>query len=312
MTKSSHRTGLLLGVAAYFCWGLFPLYWPLLKPALPTEILAHRVVWSLVICVVALALRRSLTSAWRMLKDRRTLGWLTLASIALSLNWGIFIWAINSGHTVESALGYYINPLVMIAAGVLLMGERMRRAQWIAVTFGAISVIVLSIDYGHPPYIALSLAFSWGLYGLVKKHLSLGALETLSIETLIMVIPAAGYIWLLSDRGTGQLGSSVHMTALLMTAGIVTAVPLLLFNGATSRIPLSTIGLLQYLNPTMQFVIGILIRHEKMSEGRWIGFVLIWIALVLLSVDGYRTSRATGTNPDHSSGAIYDNIAESH
>ncbi|OIQ77505.1 putative DMT superfamily transporter inner membrane protein [mine drainage metagenome] len=301
MTKSSHRTGLLLGIGAYFCWGLFPLYWPLLEPALPLEILAHRVTWSLLVCIGALAFRHQLVAVWHMLKDRRVFGWLALASVCLSLNWGIFIWAINSGHVVESALGYYINPLVMIAAGVLLLGEKMRRAQWIAVAFGTVSVIVLSVDYGHPPYIALSLAFSWGFYGLIKKHLSLGALETLTIETLLMIVPAVGYILFLANRGTGQLGSSPHMTILLMTAGVVTAVPLLLFNGATSRIPLSTIGLLQYLNPTMQFVIGILIRHEKMSQGRWMGFILIWVALVLLSVDGFRSRRT-----------IDDSIAESH
>jgi chloramphenicol-sensitive protein RarD len=301
MTKSSHRTGLLLGIGAYFCWGVFPLYWPLLKPALPIEILAHRVIWSLLLCFAALAFRRKLATLWGMIKDRRLLGWLALASASLSLNWGIFIWAINSGHVVESALGYYINPLVMIAAGVLFLGEKMRIAQWIAVAFGLVSVIALTIDYGHPPYVALSLAFSWGLYGLVKKHLSQGALETLTIETLLMIIPATGYILLLSHRGIGQFGSSTHMTVLLMTAGIVTAVPLLLFNGATSRIPLSTMGLLQYLNPTMQFAIGIVIRHEVMPKGRWVGFILIWVALVLLSVDGYRSSRA-----------INDSIAESH
>lgn len=301
MTKSPHRTGLLLGIGAYFCWGLFPLYWPLLKPAVALEILAHRVIWSLLVCLVALVFRRNLIAAWLMLKDRRIFGWLAIASICLSLNWGIFIWAINSGHVIESALGYYINPLVMIAAGVLLLGEKMRLTQWIAVAFGVISVVVLSVDYGHPPYIALSLAFSWGLYGLVKKHLSLSALETLTIETLFMIIPAAGYILLLFTRGTGQFGSSPHMTILLMTAGIVTAVPLLLFNGATSRIPLSTVGLLQYINPTMQFAIGILIRHEKMSQGWWIGFILVWVALVLLSIDGFRSSRA-----------INDSIAESH
>lgn len=301
MRKSSHRTGLLLGIGAYFCWGLFPLYWPLLKPALSVEILAHRVIWSLIVCLSALAFRHKISAMLQMIWDQRILGWLAVASIALSLNWGIFIWAINSGHIVESALGYYINPLIMIGAGVLLFGERMRLAQWIAVALGATSVVVLSIDYGHPPYIALSLAFSWGLYGLVKKHLSLGALETLTIETMILVIPAMGYILLLAHQGTGQFGSSTHLTVLLMTAGIVTAVPLLLFNGAASRIPLSTIGLLQYLNPTMQFVIGILIRHEIMSQGRWVGFLLIWLALGLLSVDGIRSSRA-----------IDDRIAEAH
>lgn len=301
MTRSSHRTGLLLGIGAYFCWGLFPLYWPLLKPALPLEILAHRVIWSLLLCLGALLVSRNLVVVRRMLRDRRIFGWLVLASVCLSLNWGIFIWAINSGHVVESALGYYINPLVMIAAGVFLLGESMRTAQWIAVAFGVLSVIVLSVDYGHPPYIALSLAFSWGVYGWIKKHLSLGALETLSIETLLMIIPAAGYILFLSHRGAGQFGSSPHMSLLLMGAGVVTAVPLLLFNGATSRIPLSTAGLLQYINPTMQFAIGILLRHEKMSQGRWAGFIMIWVALVLLSVDGYRSRRA-----------INDSIAESH
>ena len=301
MTKTSHRTGLILGFGAYFCWGLFPLYWPLLKPALPLEILAHRVTWSLVVCLGALTLLRKSNSIWTMMKNRKILGWLVLASICLSVNWGIFIWAINSGHVVESALGYYINPLVMIAAGVLLLGERMRLVQWIAVVFGVVSVVALSVDYGHPPYIALSLAFSWGSYGLIKKHLSLGALETLSIETLLMIIPAIGYLVLLANRGTGQFGSTTRMSTLLITAGLVTAVPLLLFNGAASRIPLSTIGLLQYLNPTMQFAIGILIKHEKMSQERWVGFILIWIALVLLSVDGIRSSRA-----------INDSIAESH
>jgi chloramphenicol-sensitive protein RarD len=301
MTKSSHRTGLSLGIGAYFCWGLFPLYWPLLEPAFPLEILAHRVIWSLFVSLGALAFRHKLMNVWQLVRDRRLLGWLLLASVALSLNWGIFIWAINSGHVIESALGYYINPLVLIGAGVFILGEKMRTPQWIAVVFGVISVILLSVDYGHPPYIALSLAFSWGLYGLIKKHLSLGALETLTIETLIMIVPAIGYIWLLSRRGAGQFGSSTHSTLMLMTAGIVTAVPLLLFNGATSRIPLSTMGLLQYLNPTMQFAIGILIRHEKMSQGRWSGLVLIWIALILLSVDGYRSSRT-----------INDRIAESH
>lgn len=282
-------------------WGFFPLFWPLLKPAMPVEILAHRVIWSLFVCLGALTLRRQLGALWQMLRTRRLVGWLTLAAIGLSLNWGIFIWAINSGHVVESALGYYINPLIMIASGVLFLGERMRRTQWIAVGLGVISVIILTAEYGRPPYIALALAFSWGFYALVKKHLSEGALETLTVETLLMFAPAAMYLIVLGNRGDGRFGSSAPLTLLLITAGFVTAIPLLMFNGAATRVPLSTMGLLQYLNPTIQFVIGLSLRHETMSGGRWIGFTLIWLALVLLSVDGLRSSRA-----------INDNIAESH
>jgi len=301
MTQSSHRTGLLLGIGAYVFWGFFPLFWPLLKPAIPVEILAHRVIWSLFVCLGALAIRHRLHGLWQMLWTKRLVGWLTLAALGLSLNWGIFIWAINSGHVVESALGYYINPLVMIASGVLFLGEKMRRAQWTAVGLGLISVVILSIEYGRPPYIALALAFSWGFYALVKKHLSQGALETLTVETLLMFIPAAGYLIVLGNRGDGQFGSSTPATLLLITAGFVTAIPLLMFNGAATRVPLSTMGLLQYLNPTMQFAIGLFLRHETMSSGRWTGFILIWLALVLLSVDGLRSSRA-----------INDSIAESH
>ncbi len=268
---------------------------------MPVEILAHRVIWSLFVCLGALTLRRQLGALWQMLRTRRLVGWLTLAAIGLSLNWGIFIWAINSGHVVESALGYYINPLIMIASGVLFLGERMRRTQWIAVGLGVISVIILTAEYGRPPYIALALAFSWGFYALVKKHLSEGALETLTVETLLMFAPAAMYLIVLGNRGDGRFGSSAPLTLLLITAGFVTAIPLLMFNGAATRVPLSTMGLLQYLNPTIQFVIGLSLRHETMSGGRWIGFTLIWLALVLLSVDGLRSSRA-----------INDNIAESH
>jgi len=290
--RSEYSLGLLFGVSAYVFWGLFPLYWPLLKPASPLEIVSHRAVWTLVFCIIVLALLRQLKSTLEIMKHPKKMAGLFATTVLISINWLTYIWATNNGHVVEAALGYYINPLIIIAFGVLLLREKMRPLQWAAVGIAAIGVTILTIDYGRLPWVAISLALSWGTYGLLKKKLDLGALEGLTIETLISLLPYGFYLFYLSNQGTGQFGSGVGLTILLIAAGAMTAIPLLLFNGSTTRLPYSTIGLLQYITPTIQFSIGVWINHEEMPPARWIGFVVIWLALATLGTDLFRSSRA--------------------
>jgi chloramphenicol-sensitive protein RarD len=273
-------------------WGLFPLYWPLLEPANPLEIVSHRAVWTLVFCLIVLALSKQVLTTLTVMKNPKTMAALLLSTILVSINWITYIWAVNHGHVVEAALGYYINPLIIIAFGVLLLREKLRPLQWVAVGIAAVGVLVLTIDYGRLPWVAISLALSWGSYGLVKKKLNLGALEGLAIETLISFIPYVGYLIYLGQQGTGQFGHKPLLTILLISAGAVTAIPLLLFNGSTTRLPYSTIGLLQYITPTIQFSIGVWLRHEDMPTARWIGFIVIWFALAALATDLVRSSRA--------------------
>ena len=266
-------------------WGLFPLYWPLLKPATALEIVSHRATWTSIFCIVVLAFQKQLRNMFDLMFTKRIFLRLVLASALISINWLVYIWATNHGHVVEASLGYYINPLFIIAFGVVLLKEKLRKLQWIAVGIGAIGVITLTIDFGRLPWIALALATSWGSYGLIKKRLNLGALEGLAIETMISFIPYAGYLIYLASHGEGQWGQKPGLTLLLTAAGAITAIPLLLFNGAATRLPYSTLGLLQYITPTLQFSIGVWIRHESMPTGRWIGFIIIWFALVALAVD---------------------------
>jgi len=273
-------------------WGLFPLYWPLLEPAKPLEIVSHRAVWTLVFCLIVLALSKQIRTTLAVMKNPKTMAALLLSTILVSINWITYIWAVNHGHVVEAALGYYINPLIIIAFGVILLREKMRPLQWLAVGIAAVGVLVLTIDYGRLPWVAISLALSWGSYGLVKKKLNLGALEGLAIETLISFIPYVGYLIFLGNQGTGQFGHDPLLTILLISAGAITAIPLLLFNGSTTRLPYSTIGLLQYITPTIQFSIGVWLRHEDMPTARWIGFIVIWFALAALATDLVRSSRA--------------------
>ena len=289
--RSEHSLGLLFGVSSYILWGLFPLYWPLLQPASPLEIVSHRAVWTLVFCLIVLALAKQLHSTIAIVKKPKIMAGLFLTTILVSINWLTYIWATNNGHVVEAALGYYINPLIIIAFGVLLLREKMRPLQWLAVGIAAVGVAILTFDYGRLPWVAISLALSWGTYGLVKKKLDLGALNGLAIETLISFIPYVGYLIYLGNQGTGQFGQSPGLTVLLISAGAVTAIPLLLFNGSTTRLPYSTIGLLQYITPTIQFSIGVWVRHEDMPAARWIGFLVIWLALAALATDLVRSSR---------------------
>ena len=273
-------------------WGAFPLYWPLLEPADPLEIVSHRAVWTLVFCFFVLAATRALKSTLATLKQPKITARLFLTSVLISINWLVYIWATNNGHVVEASLGYYINPLIIIGFGVILLKEKMRPLQWVAVTIASIGVLVLTIDYGRLPWIALALAISWGSYGLIKKQLGLGALEGLAIETLISAFFYLGYLIYIGNQGTGQFGHSWGLTILLMSAGAVTAIPLLLFNGSTNRLPFTTIGLLQYITPTLQFSVGVWVRHEDMPTARWIGFLIIWVALTTLALDLIKSSRA--------------------
>jgi len=246
---------------------------------------AHRAVWSLIFCIAALGLTKQLRRTLLMLKNPHTMMRLCLSTVLISVNWLVYIWGVNHGHVVECALGYYINPLIIIAFGVLLLKEKMRKLQWIAVWIAVIGVLILTIGFGRPPWIALALAVSWGSYGLVKKQLRIGALEGLAIETLLSFIPYAGYIIWLGSRGAGQFAVNIKVTILLVLAGVVTAIPLLMFNSATNKLPLTIVGLLQYLTPTAQFLIGVLVRHESMPVARWVGFLVIWIALIALATD---------------------------
>ena len=293
---SRYKTGLLFGVAAYTIWGAFPLYWPLLQPATPLEIVSHRAVWSLFFCLIALGLSKQLKSTYTLLKNPRVFIRLLLAAALISVNWIVYIWGVNNGLVVECALGYYINPLIIIAFGVIMLREKMRKLQWTAVGFGALGVLVLTIDYGRLPWIALALAVSWGSYGLVKKQLNLGALEGLAIETLLSLPFYGGYLIYIGLNGTGQLGSSPGLSILLISAGIVTAIPLLLFNGSTTRLPFTIIGLLQYITPTLQFSIGVWVRHEAMPTARWAGFLIIWAALITLGIDLIKSGRTVNNS----------------
>lgn len=280
------RRGLLYGVAAYLIWGAFPLYFPLLEPASASEILGHRIVWSFVVMTVLVLATRRISHFWGLLSGGRQTWLLTIAAALVSVNWLTFIWSINNGHVVEASLGYFINPLVSVLMGIAVLGERLRRRQWIAIGLAAAAVLVLAIDYGRVPWIAVVLAATFGTYGLVKKLADAGAVESLAFETMIVSPIAAAYLVWLGVQGTldfvaGGLGHA----ALLVNVGVITAVPLILFGAAATRVPLVTIGLLQYLAPVVQFTLGVAWFHESMPTGRGIGFLLVWVALALFTAE---------------------------
>jgi chloramphenicol-sensitive protein RarD len=293
--ESEVRRGTLFGAAAYLLWGVFPLYFPLLEPSSPVEILLHRVLWSLLVCLVVLVAVRGWSQVWDVARSTRRMALLTVAATVIAVNWGVYIYGVNSGQVVQTSLGYFINPVVTVLLGVLVLRERLRRLQWLAVGIGAVAVAVLAVDYGGLPWIALALALSFATYGLVKNRVGrgVGALTSLTTETAILT-PVAGavLVWLeASGRGTFATHGTGH-AALLAATGLVTAVPLLFFAAAARRVPLTTIGLLQYLAPVLQFALGVTVFGEQMPGSRWAGFALVWTALVLLTVDTLRTSRS--------------------
>lgn len=288
---SKYKLGLVYGLSAYFSWGFIPIYWKHIRNTSSFEILAHRGIWSLVFCIALLAMRKQLRRTLTILKSKRMFSILAISSGLLTINWGVFIWAVGANRVVESALGYYIAPLLNVLFGIIIFKESLRKLQWIAVSLGAISVLVITVEYQQFPWVALSLALSWGTYSLVKKKIDLGALETLTIETLIAFIPNLGFLFFIENKGTAQFGQEISVSILLALAGVATVIPLLFFNGAIVRLPLSTLGLLQYITPTIFFLLGVFVFGEDMSAGKILGFTFIWGSLVALSIDLLKSSR---------------------
>jgi chloramphenicol-sensitive protein RarD len=283
---AERRLGTLAGVAAYSLWGVFPLVFHLLDEVAPIEILLHRIVWSFVFVAGLLLVRRQR----RWLRDVRSrpgaLPRLTLAAVLIAVNWLVYIWAVNSDHVVEAALGYYINPLVTVALGVGLLGEHLRRMQVVALAFGAAAVVVLTIAYGRVPWVALVLACSFGGYSFIKKSVPVGAMTSLAAETLVLLPAAAVGLAAMAVAGEAAfLDGSAGRDVLLVGLGVITAVPLLLFGTAARRIPLTLLGLLQYLTPTLQLICGVVVFHEPLPPTRLAGFVLVWVALAVLAAD---------------------------
>jgi chloramphenicol-sensitive protein RarD len=286
---TTRRSGTLLGLTAYLMWGVFPLYWPLLKPASSIEILGHRVLWSFIFLGVYATVVRNWSEVRRVLGNARKARLLAAAAVLVSINWGMYIWAVNAHHVVETALGYFINPLVSVLFGVLLLKERLRRAQWVAIAIAAASVVVLAFDYGRLPWIALTLAISFGSYGLVKKLAGVDTFTSLTVETAcvaplalaLLVVQASRHDFTFFNEGAS------HAILLILT-GAITAIPLLFFGAAAQRVPLSSLGIMQYVAPTIQFLLGITVGKELMPSSRWIGFIGVWIALAVFTSSALR------------------------
>ncbi|SBN61316.1 chloramphenicol-sensitive protein RarD [Curtobacterium sp. 9128] len=297
VARSEASVGVVQAIVAYGLWGLMPLLFAAMAPAGAFEIVAWRVVFGLGFCVIAIAVTRSWLRTRSLLVQRRVMGVMAIAAVLIVVNWTVYVIATTTGHTVEAALGYFINPLVTIALGVVLLRERLRPAQWTAVGISVVAVVVIAVGYGQMPWISLALAFSFGLYGLVKKRVggTVDALSGLTIETMWLTPLAVGALVVLGVTGIGggiTFGSEGWVHALIMIgAGPATAVPLLLFASSARRLSLSTLGLTQYLTPVMQLVVGVTIQHEAMSTSRWIGFGIVWCALVILSVDSFTAAR---------------------
>lgn len=293
MTRERHGLGVLAAWLAYGIWGLFPLYFHALRPAGATEILAHRILWTLVLCLLVLALRRELVALLRRMRGRLALG-IGIAAYLIAINWFIYVYAVGTDRTNEAALGYFLNPIVTVALGVLVLGERLRRLQWVAVAVGALAAVYLTLAGGGLPWISLALACSFGGYGLTKKKLgaTLPALSSLSAETIVLLPAAVGLLWWVGADGSDTFTSGAPWHPLLLvSAGITTAIPLLLFAEAARRIPLVTIGLIQFITPVLQLVVSVTLLGEHLSPERWVGFAIVWVALAFLTVDSVRSAR---------------------
>ena len=288
--RTDREIGVAAAVGAHTLWGLFPIFFGLLAPAGALEILAQRLVWTLVV-MVAVAVAVGRLRRLRTLTPRSAL-MVTAAAAAISINWGVYIYGVTSGRVVETALGYFINPLVTVLIGMVVLRERITRWQGVAVGFGGVAVVVLTVGYGRPPWIALILALSFGTYGLIKKTVPLDPVTSLTAEGIVTAPFAVGYLTWLAVVGAGTFtGHGPGHTALLVSAGVVTAVPLLLFGTAAKRVPLVTLGIIQYLTPALQMVWGVAVLHEAMPPSRWAGFALIWVALAVFTADALLRAR---------------------
>jgi len=286
------KKGVWLAIGAYTIWGVFPIYWRWLETIPTVQLVAHRIVWSFVLLAIVLTVLRQ----WRAFRLEaahwRIIRIYFVAGLLLSVNWGVYVWAVNAGNIVESSLGYFINPLVSVLLGVFILHERLRRGQWVAVGLATAGVLYLTVLYGAPPWIALILALSFGLYGLVKKMAPLGALHGLSLETGLLVVPMLLYLIFAEANGQGAfLHSEGVSTLLIVGTGIVTVVPLLMFASAVRLIPLSLVGILQYIAPTLQFLIGVLIFGEAFTRTQFVGFGLVWAAVILFTTENIWTRR---------------------
>ncbi|WNM26990.1 EamA family transporter RarD [Demequina capsici] len=297
------RTGLGLGLGAYLVWGLFPLLMHALVPASPLEITAQRALWSLLVCAVIVTVVRGWARLRTALSDLRTVATLALAAALIVANWLIYVYAVTSDQVNSASLGYYINPLVLVGLGVVVLGERLRRGQVVAVAIATVAVVIIGVEVGGLPWIALALAFSFGIYGLIKKRLNVDPVTGLTIETLVLAPFAAIAVWWMHHAGTltfgtrGGDGLGIGHDLLLASTGVFTVGALLLFAGGAQRLPLNIVGLLQYLAPTIMFMLAVWHFGEPMSTGRWIGFLLVWVALIVLTVDSFRASRARTRDP---------------
>ena len=301
MTANAHRgldrNGLLIAASAFVLWGLMPLYWHLLKAVPSLQIVAHRVLWSAVL--VSLWLLWSRGRGWfaAIFAKPRLAAMLTLSGLCIGINWGLYIWAVNAGHVVESSLGYFINPLLNVVIGTLFLRERLNPTQWLSVAITAAGVLWLTFNYGSFPWIALSLAASFGIYGLIRKLAAVDSVTGLGFENSVLLLPALGYLLWAESTGRGGFlglhdgGWGLAVDGLLVFGGALTALPLIAFSFAVRRVPLSTIGLMQYTAPTIQFLIGVLVFHETFDRDRAIGFIVIWIALAIFAIDSVRRAR---------------------
>ena len=288
----TNRLGVAYGVGAYVIWGSLPIYWRWLDKASAYEVLANRGIWSLMVCLIFLTFQKQLRSTLKLIRNVKTFLILLTSSFLLTLNWGIYIWAVSVDRVVEASLGYYMTPLVVVCFGVLVLKEKLRFAQKLSLSFAGVGVSVLTIAFGQLPLVAFGLALSWGTYSLIKKRLDAGSLETLSIEMIFALIPSATYMFYLMGKNEAQYGSELWFSLILMTSGLVTVIPLLMFNSAATSLPLTITGLLGYINPTIMFLVGFIVFHEPLTFSKIFGFIFIWTALILLGIDMYRSGRA--------------------
>jgi chloramphenicol-sensitive protein RarD len=285
--------GIWYAIGAYASWGLFPLYWKLLHHVPALQLIGHRIVWSFLALIVFILLIRQWTSFRSTVFVWSVFRVYCFAGVLIGINWLTYVWAVNAGHIVETSLGYFINPLLSVSMGVVFLHEHLRPRQWISIGLAAAGVLFLAIIHNSIPWIALTLAFSFAFYGFVKKMAPLGSLYGLTLETGILLIPALFYLFISDINGTGAfLHTGITTDFLLAGAGIVTTIPLLMFSSAARRIPLSLIGILQYISPTLQFLIGVLIYKESFSHIQFVGYALVWFALILFGIDSFFTYRA--------------------
>lgn len=304
VAAQERRAGLWMAVGAFVIWGLMPLYWHLLKAVPSWQIVLHRIAWGALLVSAWLLWRQGRGWLRATLARPRVAATLALTGVLIAFNWGLYIWAVNAGHVVETALGYYINPLLNVVLGVALLHERLNRAQWAAVALAACGVAWLTWQFGQPPWIALALALSFGLYGLLRKLVPVDAVAGLGVESLYLLVPAlVGLAWAEASGRSGFVGLGdapawgVGIDALLVVGGALTALPLIGFAYAVRRVPLSVVGFLQYIAPTLQLLIGVLVFHEAFPRERAVGFVLIWLGLAVFALDGWRRSRAPAAVP---------------